>query len=500
MLVRAPETLPPRPLDYAARMLTLALPRGAAAKVDQARRDLHVLAGAARGQRPAPVATLQRAVSRAPALHDLDALDALPDFVGHPAKAARRDAQVLFDSLVHGRRPAPLVPRSVRQRDASQAQVVVLAGTPSRTVSRRIKVAKVVRETPDAVSLYLEELDGHPLRFRAGQFMSVDVVVDGVRLRRAYSLAAPAAGPGSEAPHITIKRVPDGRVSNVLNDGAHEGMLLDVLGPSGSFVLEPGTAGAARHILLVAGGSGITPIMSLVATTLHQEPSARVTLVYGSRSERDVIFLERLTELVSASEGRLTVEHVLSDATPAWQGARGLLDGATLGARLAALGVDLPVVAECFVCGPTPMMDAARELLLSRGLPKERLHEERFGSPEARTEARGADTPQPMTLRRSSGSRTLVVQPGQTLLDAALAGGEPMPFSCAMGGCGACKLVCVEGSVAMEEPNCLSDAERADGYVLTCVGRPVGPVTLRAGGALVERERGSLVERERGSR
>jgi hypothetical protein len=176
------------------------------------------------------------------ALDELDALDALPEFMGNPAKAARRDAQVLFDALVHGRRPSPLVKRGARHGDPSQAQVVALAGAPSLTVSRRVKVARVVRETPDAVSLYLEELNGQPLRFRAGQFMSVDVVVDGVRLRRAYSLAAPAAGPGSEAPHITIKRVPDGRVSNLLNQTAHEGMPLDVLGPSGSFVLEPGVA------------------------------------------------------------------------------------------------------------------------------------------------------------------------------------------------------------------------------------------------------------------
>lgn len=491
MLVRPPESRPARPLDYAVRVVSLALPRGAAAKVDQARRDLHVLAGAARGQRPEPVATLQRGVGRAPSLDGLDALDVLPDFLGTPAKAVRRDALVVLDSLVYGRRPSPLVRRSVREQNAGQAQVVALGGAPSLTVSRRIKVARVVRETPDAVSLYLEEVDGRPLRFRAGQFMSVDVVVDGVRLRRAYSLAAPAAGPGSEAPHITIKRVPDGRVSNLLNDSARDGMLLDVLGPSGSFVLDPGAVGAERHVLLVAGGSGITPIMSLAATTLHQEPTARVTLVYGNRAEGDVIFRDRLAALVTASEGRLTVEHVLSDAEPAWQGARGLLDGAMLGDRLAALGVDLANVDECFVCGPTPMMDAARELLLSRGLPKARLHEERFGSPEARTEARGATTPQPMTLQRSSGSRTLVVQPGQTLLDAALAAGEPMPFSCAMGGCGACKLQCVDGEVAMEEPNCLSDTERAAGFVLTCVGRPVGPVTLRASAASVDRERGS---------
>jgi ring-1,2-phenylacetyl-CoA epoxidase subunit PaaE len=353
MLVRAPESRPPRSIDYAARVLTLALPARAAAKVDQARRDLSVLADAARGQRPAPVATLTEAVQTAPALGTLDALDLLPSFVGEPAKAARRDARVLIDSLVYGRRPAPLVKRGPRHGEGGQAQVVALAGAASRAVSRRVKVARVVRETPDAVSLYLSELDGHRLRFQAGQFMSVDVVVDGVRLRRAYSLAAPAAGPGSEAPHITIKRVHEGRVSNQLNESAHEGMLLDVLGPSGSFVLPPAPAGTSRHVLLVAGGSGITPIMSLAATTLHSEPESRVTLVYGNRAEADVIFMERLAQLVAQSEGRLVVDHVLAEGSVAWEGARGLLDGATLNARLDALGVDPAAVGECFVCSCT---------------------------------------------------------------------------------------------------------------------------------------------------
>ena len=133
MLVRAPESRPARPLDYAARVLTLALPHGAAKKVDQARRDLHVLAGAVRGERPAPVATLQQAVTRAVGLEELGALGALPEFMGNPVKAARRDAQVLFDALVHGRRPSPLVKRGARHGDASQAQVVALAGAPSLT-------------------------------------------------------------------------------------------------------------------------------------------------------------------------------------------------------------------------------------------------------------------------------------------------------------------------------------------------------------------------------
>ena len=358
-------------------------------------------------------------------------------------------------------------------------------GAPTPIVGERLRVARIVRETADSVSIFLERPDGSPLGFEAGQFLSFDVEVEGETLRRAYSIAAPAEGPGSDAPHVTIKRVPDGRVSNLLNDRAESlvGGHLLAHGPAGQFTL-PREGVSGGHLLLVAGGSGITPIISLLTTTLHRDEEARVTLVYGNRGEADIIFDARLAELEARYSDRLCVDRVLSDPPAEWKGGVGVLDPATLGARLDLLGVETLAVTQAYVCGPTPMMDAARELLESRGLPSERLKEERFSAPEERHHVDHSERPEPMTLSLPGGARTLVVKPGQTLLEAGLAAAAPMPFSCAMGGCGACKMQVVSGEVAMDEPNCLSEAERARGEVLTCVGYACSPVTLKPiGGA-----------------
>ncbi len=479
MLVRTPQARPARSLDYAAGFVARVLPHGAARRVDQSRRDLGVLLDAARGRRPSPVATREVAVERAPHLDELRALDLLPGPVARRLGAAHRDFRMVYDRVVRGRRRVPVYARP----PTSVVELSRPIGTVSATVGRPMRVERVVQETNDAVSIYLAEVNGAPLRFAAGQFLSFDLVIAGEKLRRAYSIAAPAEGAGSDAPHVTIKRVADGRASNYLNEQATVGMHLDAFGPSGNFTLERiDRLAAAPDVLLVAGGSGITPIISLAATWLHRHQAGRATLIYGNRSERDVIFAERLRELVATYAGRLVVDHVLAEPEGVWEDvevATGILDAATLGARLDALGVDPATAAGCYICGPTPMMDAARELLRGRGVSASRLHEERFSRPEHRESAVGSAIPEPMTIRTADGTRTAVVKPGQTLLEAGLGASIQMPFSCAMGGCGACAMVCTEGEVAMEEPNCLSEAERARGEVLTCIGYPKGPVFLR---------------------
>ncbi len=347
------------------------------------------------------------------------------------------------------------------------------APAPGKGITPRpLTVTRVVHETPDAVSLYLEEPDGSPLEFTAGQFLSFDVEVGGQTLRRAYSLASPPLE--GHAAHVTIKRVDDGRVSNHLNDHAEVGMTMKVLGPSGTFVLEP--EHCPPRLVLIAGGSGITPIASIAELALEAVPESQVTLLYGNRGEADIIFRERLDALAEAHPDRFTLEHVLETPSEGWTGPRGQLDGATTMARLAAHGLaeDDPSTAY-YVCGPGGMMDAVREALLAKGVPAERIHEERFHRTEARTAVEvGA---QPVTLK-ADGRSVEVTTNGQTILEAGLAAGVAMPFSCAMGGCAACKVKVTSGEVVMEEPNCLTAAEREDGYVLACVGRAASPCTV----------------------
>jgi ferredoxin-NADP reductase len=338
-----------------------------------------------------------------------------------------------------------------------------------------MRIARVVRETADAVTLVLEDARGAPVRFSAGQFFTLFVPLPGGAVaKRAYSASSSALDDGRVS--VTVKRVEGGRVSTHLVKSAREGDVIDVLGPSGSFVPAPCTG--PRRLVLVAGGSGITPLASIARTLLAAEPQTHIALVYGNRAWEDVILREALGELAREhGSSRFVLRHVLERAPAGWVGGTGLLDGAALARELDTLGEpDAPTTAY-FLCGPAPMMQAARACLEARGVAPTRIHEERFVSAHAAGHA--TDVPQPVTVRaRGGGERRIVVAPGQTLLEAATGEGVELPFSCTVGGCGACRVRLLEGKMVLDEPNCLSPAERAQGYVLTCIGRPAAPCAV----------------------
>lgn len=403
---------------------------------------------------------------------------AMPRAVQARIEAAQRDLGMIVAGL-RGRRRPPFELRAGRARQAeAQAQDWPTPGAAAVLSPRLLRVRAVIRETADAVSLELEDPSGAPLGFVPGQFFTLIVEIGGRALRRAYSASSDPRAP--QTVRLTSKRVAGGVVSAYLNDQVREGMTLRVLGPSGSFTVEP-RPGAQRRLVLLAGGAGITPMMAILQGVLAVEPETQVALVYGNRGEADVLFARALAELQARHPERLVVRHVLSAPPPGWTGTVGILDEATLHGELTALG--LPAAgAEYFLCGPAGMMDAARRALQARGVDAARIREERFASPRPADVGIGTGTaaaPHPMSLRLPSGERrTLTVRADETLLEAGLGAGAAMPFSCAMGGCGACKVRLVEGAVSMQEPNCLSDEERAAGYVLACVSCPRSPVAV----------------------
>jgi ring-1,2-phenylacetyl-CoA epoxidase subunit PaaE len=343
-----------------------------------------------------------------------------------------------------------------------------------------MRVAKIVRETTDAVSVVLEDPSGAPIHFTPGQFFTLHIRIGDEVLKRAYSASSSALDPQRVA--VTVKRARDGRVSRHIVGHLHEGDIIEVLGPSGSFTPAPSTE--PRLLVLIGGGSGITPLSSIARTLLASEPRTRVALVYGNHGLEDVIFRDALSALAAehaaSSEGapvRFQVRHVLQEPPPAWMGGKGLLDGAMVARELDALGDPDLASAEYFLCGPAPMMAAAREALEARGIPSTRIREERFVSAHAGAPLATAAA-QEVTLRMRDGERRVVVPVGRTVLETALDAGIDMPFSCAIGGCGTCRVHLAEGSVVMDEPNCLSPGERSQGYVLACVSRPTSPCTL----------------------
>ena len=329
----------------------------------------------------------------------------------------------------------------------------------ARESLHRLRVATVIRETPSTSTFVLESPEGGPpgFSYRAGQHLTLVVNLGDRTERRCYSFSSSPASGG--LPSITVKRTPDGVVSRHLHEQLQAGDTIVATEPTGAFTLELDPA-ASRHLVLVAGGVGITPLISIAETVLRLEPESRVTLLCGNRDQREIIFGERLDALAARFGRRLELQHALDEAPDGWSGLQGALDGQCV---LRALG---PLVADAyFVCGPEPMMQSVCTALESAGVPRTRIRTERF------TYASAATTRIPQhgaEVTFAASGRRVRTRPGQTVLQAGLEAGLDLPYSCTMGGCGACKVRRSAGTVVMSEPNCLSDAERAAGYLLAC--------------------------------
>jgi 3-ketosteroid 9alpha-monooxygenase subunit B len=341
-----------------------------------------------------------------------------------------------------------------------------------------LRVARVVQETADARSFVLEVPAPAAARFayRAGQFLTFRVPWGGGALLRCYSLSScPDTDPALQ---VTVKRVADGRVSNWFHDALSEGDRLRVTPPAGRFVLREGT----RTLALFGGGSGITPLLSLAKSALATT-RRRVRLFYANRDADSVIFRTRLAELAAQHPGRLAVHHHL-DAE------RGLLDAA--GARAASAGA---ADADCYLCGPAPFMALLEAALGAAGVPRERVWIERFVSPPdgavpAAFEAARSDggapaafeaappeagaAPAEVVVHLGGRAHRVPWRAGQSLLEAARAAGLDPPFACQEGYCGTCAARILRGRVEMAANEVFSEAEVAEGHVLTCQARPVG--------------------------
>ena len=335
---------------------------------------------------------------------------------------------------------------------------------PATEQAHDLRVAEVVRETPDSCSLVLEvpERLRDRYRYRAGQFLTVHIRYESKDLARCYSLSS---SPDCGEPHtITVKRVEGGRISNWINDFVEPGSVLKCQPPGGLFVLHEGS----HDLVMFAGGSGITPVISLAKTTLATT-TRRLRLLYANRDRESEIFGARLDRLVGEHPSRFElVRHYDS------------LDGFIDGAQVARLIADRPN-AEFYVCGPAAFMNIVERALLEGGIAADRIHIERFVSP---LDPGDAEAEQGAEEADSSGTRTLTIMlegqkqsvscgSGQTVLAAGQAAGLRPPFSCTEGFCGCCMAKVVRGHVRMRHNDFLSKKEVEQGWVLTCQALPV---------------------------
>lgn len=341
-----------------------------------------------------------------------------------------------------------------------------------------LKVAEIVPETADANSIRFDvppELRD-AFAFKAGQHLTLKAEIGGEEVRRNYSLCT---APADQDWMVTVKRIAGGVFSNWAADNLKAGDTIEVMPPHGSFTCEF-DPGARRHFVGIAGGSGITPVMSLIRTALREEPDSRFTLLYGNRDSSSIIFLDELAELKDRYMGRLELFHFLAEEEGDFALFNGMLDRDRCGEAIEALIGAPRDVAGWFICGPGPMMDAAEGALLDRGIDKDRTHIERFtaGRPSAALAAEMAEL-----QTKAAGTTVAVTLDGRTrrvafsqanILDSAREAGLPAPFACKAGVCATCRARVTSGKVEMAARYGLTDEEVAEGYILTCQSVPVG--------------------------
>ncbi len=335
-----------------------------------------------------------------------------------------------------------------------------------------LRVSQVDPLTRDSVAVTFEVPPEHAERFRftPGQHLTLRQVLDGADLRRTYSVCSSSAGGPLR---VAVKQLDGGAFSTWVASALHPGDELEVLPPAGRFgpVLDPV---AERTIGLVAAGSGITPVLSIAASVLDVEPASDVVLVYGNRTQGDVMFLEELADLKDRYPDRLQVLHVLSREEQESELLSGRIDPDRLRRLRRTLVRD---VDEWYLCGPFGMVTEGRQALLDDGVDPSRVHIELFHADplpprERRADVTGEDVSTVTVALHGRTTTVPVDKDGPSVLDAVLAVRADAPYACKGGVCGTCRARCVEGAVEMDVNYALEPDEIAAGVVLTCQAHP----------------------------
>ena len=335
-------------------------------------------------------------------------------------------------------------------------------------------VKEVITEIEEAKTIVFEQPEPK-LEYKPGQFLALISNIDGNSVRRSYSMSSSPYCEDDIA--VTIKRVASGLMSNFLNDTIKVGDRIDVLEPMGQFTTEY-SSDNKRHLIMFAGGSGITPLMSIAKSTLKVEAESIVSLIYANRDIDSIIFKDEFQRLEEKYEGRLHVIHILDNAPLEWQGHSGLLNHdmlIKLFERIPKWDNDKTTY---LMCGPEGMMNNVETLLEEQKIPQDRIYKESFVSgiinkPEVSTITTDEQVSRKVTIVYDDEEFIVDVPPDQPILDAALDMEIDLPFSCQSGLCTACRGKCISGEVKMDEDEGLSEAEKDAGYVLPCVSHPL---------------------------
>ncbi|ETX16359.1 phenylacetic acid degradation protein [Roseivivax halodurans JCM 10272] len=337
-----------------------------------------------------------------------------------------------------------------------------------------LTVTDVQKTTRDAVVVTLKPSEDAvgDFAFTQGQYLTFRRDFDGEELRRSYSICA---GLDDGVLRVGIKQVDGGAFSTWANEELKPGVMLEAMPPMGKFhiPLDPGTE---RHYLGFAGGSGITPVLSIVKTVLAREPKARFTLVYANRQVGSIMFREEIEDLKNTHLGRFSVIHVLESEAQEIDLFSGRIDAEKIEA-LFRHWVDASSVDAAFICGPEPMMLTIAQSLRDHGLSDEQIKFELFASSQpgrakkkavSKQAAQSGNTCEAQVTLDGATRTFRMPKDGTALLDAALENAMDAPYSCKAGVCSTCRAKVIEGEVEMETNHALEDYEIRAGYVLTC--------------------------------
>ncbi len=340
-----------------------------------------------------------------------------------------------------------------------------------------LKVSDIIRETVDAVSVAFDvpaDLK-QEYQHKHGQYLTLKFNIKGEELRRSYSICS---SPVAESElRVAIKKVKDGKVSSYINDSLKVGDVIEVMTPMGTFYTEMNPSHKKKYILF-AGGSGITPMFSILKTVLKAEPLSSIILFYGNNDEASIIFQKQIEVLAIANSDRLNVVHVLNippaNHPPLLQG----LMSKEKNISLIQNYVDQQDNNEYFICGPGPMMENVVAALKELKINEEQIHIEYFTSPvnpedvkPIENEVKGASA----TIIIDGDEHTVVMEENESVLEAALRIGLDAPFACQGGSCCTCRALLEDGKVEMTVNYALSASEVKQGYILTCQSHPTTP-------------------------
>ena len=341
-----------------------------------------------------------------------------------------------------------------------------------------VRCLKVIRETADVITYCFSMQEPVLFFFKPGQFVTLELEIDGEQVMRSYTISSAPSIPYSFS--ITVKRVPGGKVSNWLHENLKEGGLIAVHGPVGQFncIDFP-----ADKVLLLSGGVGITPVMSMARWHFNTNTEVDMVFAHSARTPADIIYRAELDYMSTRIDNfKLHLICERNEIGQIWGGYRGYLSHA----MLKLIAPDF-LDREVFCCGPTPYMRAVRQILVEAGYDMSRYHEESFGAtPEediaaAEEQAAIAQTEGPQAshwVTFSNSGKSVEANLGATLYEAAASAGLTIPKACGMGICGTCKVRLLEGEADMAHNGGISDEEVEEGYVLSCCSRVIGAVTI----------------------